>query len=62
MTFEEWYAQEFPDLNPECDDFYEILEKAFIAGFDFSADTFDTYTFDEVLSYMEVVENEDQGI
>lgn len=57
MTFEEWYTKEFPDLDPKLDDFYGMLEKAFVAGFDFSSETFDTYTFDEIMAYKEYLED-----
>lgn len=53
MTFEEWYKKTYPDLKPESDDFYNDLREAFIAGFDFSADMFDTYTYDEVVCFEE---------
>ena len=55
MTFDEWYKNKYPDLRPESDDLYNDLREVFIAGFDFSADMFDTYTYDEVIYFEEVL-------
>jgi hypothetical protein len=30
--FSKWYEYTFPDLNPELDDFYHELRKAYYAG------------------------------
>tara|TARA_R110000868_G_scaffold287297_4_gene547680 strand:- start:543 stop:701 length:159 start_codon:yes stop_codon:yes gene_type:complete len=51
MTFERWYKDKNPELDPTKDDFCGELKEAYEAGWDACADLQDCFTYDEVMEH-----------